>query len=203
MGSILLPDEACADYEILQIITVFFPPANTSKIGYAASNNHTLTAEAYMTCARPVNITDGSRTPTPLAAPTPLPKLPLSKGAKAGIAVGVILGVLLIGALLALFLMQRRKKRAAKAKAVEEEQRIEEEKRAMEEGENQKEAKSPMLDSDQVQRFEMGGEDRKPEVEGAQRFEMEGSPVPELSGNTLDHELEGTRSSQLLSLEEW
>jgi hypothetical protein len=131
-----------------------------------------------------------------------LRKLPLSNGAQAGIAVGVILGVQLISVLLGLFLWQRRKKRAARAKVLEEEHRLAEEKRAREEEENQKEAKTPMLDSDQVQRFEMDARDRQPEVEGEQKYEMEGSPVGELRGNRLDHELEGTKSGYSLSLEE-
>lgn len=185
------------------VITVFFPPANTSKIGYSAANNHTLEAQAFMTCARPVNITEGSRVPTPLPKPSPFPKPPLSKGAKAGIAIGVILFVALICALLGLWFWQRKKKRAAQAQAVEEEKRTEEEKKAREEEENMKEAKSPMLDSEPMQRFELGEEERKPEIQSSERFEMEGSPVSELKGNTLDQELEGTKSGQSLSLEEW
>ena len=188
---------------VYPIITVLFPPANTSKLGYSPANVHATTAKAFMTCARPTNVTVGSKIPTVLAAPTPLKKLPLSKGAKEGIAVGVILCVALVGILIGLFLWQRRKKRAARAKAVEEENRLAEEKRAREEEENQKEAKAPMLDSDQVERFEMDARDRKPEIDGEQKFEMEGSPVGELRGNTLDHELEGTKSGQSLSLEEW
>jgi hypothetical protein len=33
---------------VYPIITVLFPPANTSKLGYSAAANRTLTAEAYM-----------------------------------------------------------------------------------------------------------------------------------------------------------
>ena len=156
-----------------------------------------------MTCARPVNITDGSRVPDPLPSPTPFPKAPLKKGAKAGIAIGVILFVALVALLIAFFLWHLRKKRAAEAKAAEEERQILEEKKAKEEEETLKEAKSPMLDSQPISRFELNQEERKPEVGGGERFEMMGSPVAELRGNTIDQELEGTKIGQSLSLEEW
>ena len=156
-----------------------------------------------MTCARPVNITKGSLVPTPLPKPTPFPKPPLSKGAKTGIAIGVLLFIVLIALAIVFFLLQRKKKRAAAAQVAAEEQRIAEEKKAREEQENMEEAKSPMLDSEPMQRFELGEEDRKAEMHGSERYEMEGSPVSELKGNTLDQELEGTKSGQSLSLEEW
>ena len=78
------------------IITVLFPPANSSNRNGALGVKTVVTAEAFMTCPRTVNFTEGSTFPPALPSPTPLRKLPMSKGKKTGIIVGVVLGTVLI-----------------------------------------------------------------------------------------------------------
>lgn len=168
---------------VYPIFTVLFPPANDSnRAGGVVS-----TAEAFLTCARPVNITAGSRIAAALPSATPLPKVskPLSGGAKAGIAVGVIVGVALIAGIVAWLLVSRRRKRSAAAEAAAVEA---EEKRRVEAEEMEREKKTPLLGGEQM--FEAEGEYR-PEIGGDQIMELEGSRVGELDGNAVVGELDG------------
>lgn len=109
---------------VYPILTTLFPPANDSDRADSVDQ-----AEAFFTCARPVNITAGSRVPPALPPPTPLPSIakPLSTGAKAGIGVGVSLGVILLAVALAWFIVSRRKKRKAEALQMEGQKKVESE----------------------------------------------------------------------------
>jgi hypothetical protein len=73
-----------------------------------------LNAWAEMTCLRVSKFSKGSRVPPELPSPTPVHiSFPLSKDSKAGIAVGVIAGVLLIAVALSFVIMRTRRRKAS------------------------------------------------------------------------------------------
>jgi hypothetical protein len=97
-----------ATRSVIPIISVFMPAANNSR------ESVMLNAWAEMTCLRVSKFSKGSRVPPELPSPTPVHiSFPLSKGAKAGIAVGVIVGVLLIAVALSFVIMRTRRRRAS------------------------------------------------------------------------------------------
>ena len=166
---------------VYPIFTVLFPPANDSNRGGGVVQS----TKAFLTCARPVNITAGSRVAAALPAPTALRKVskPLSAGAIAGIVIAVVLGVLLIGGALAWVLITRRNKlkaeRAAAAAKEEERQRTEKE-------ELEKEKKAPLLASTERHEIESGGVNGRAEMPNGLRSEMDGGhSFAELEGNTV------------------
>jgi len=162
---------------VYPIFTVLFPPANDSNRG----GGSVTIAEAFLTCARPVNITAGSRVPAALPAPTELRKItnPLSPSAKAGIAVGVV-GAFLIGGLATWKFISERKK----SKVVEDAAALGlVEKKMRDETEAQAEKKTPMLGSEE--RYEAEG-GMRPEMDGAKVFmELEGSGACKLDGRIV------------------
>lgn len=175
---------------VYPIFTVLFPPANDSNRGGGVVS----AAEAFLTCARPVNITAGSRVAAALPSPTPLRTIskPLSAGAKAGIAVGAVVVVLLIVGISAWVLISRRRKQRVErdlaAAKEEERQRVEKE-------DAEKEKKAPLLASEERheamgdlvnERAEMPTELRL-EMDGGQSFaELDGSTVGELDGGKVN-----------------
>jgi predicted phage tail protein len=99
---------ANATRSVIPIISVFMPPANSSR------ENVMLNAWAEMTCLRVSKFSKGSRVPPELPSPTSVHiSVPLNKGAKAGIAVGAIVGVLLIAVALSFFIMRTRRRKAS------------------------------------------------------------------------------------------
>jgi hypothetical protein len=172
-------DEAVTN--VYPVFTVLFPPANDSD-----RTDSVQIAEAFLSCLRPVNVTAGSRKPPPLPLPTALRKItkPLSAGAKAGIAVGVIIGALLIGG--AFIFVLRRKRQ--KSKALETDAALElVEKKMKDEKEALAEKKTPM----------MGGESVF-EAEGDAREEMQGTRTyRELADTSITGELEGANHSNV------
>lgn len=77
---------------VIPVLSVFMPTANNS--GESIKGG----AWAAMTCLRASHFSKGSRVPPPLPSATPVHfPHPLSKGAKAGIALGVTVSVVLIG----------------------------------------------------------------------------------------------------------
>jgi hypothetical protein len=174
-------DEAVTN--VYPILTVLFPPANDSisREGFLSVG----TAEAFLSCPRPVNISAGSRTPSPLPSPSALRKVThsLKPGAKAGIAVGVIAGILLLGGTLVFWLRRRRqtRKSAEKTAALESmEKKMKDEREAL------AEKKTPMIDSGNV--YEAEG-DARGEMQGTQTYmELEDtSRAGELDGRDINH----------------
>ena len=183
-------DEAVTS--VYPIFTILFPPANDSNRG----GGQVQSAEAFLTCARPVNITTGSRVAAALPSPTSLRKIskPLSGGAIAGIVIGVVLGVLLICGIIAWFLISRRRKQKAERDAAA---AREEERKRMEKEEFEKEKKAPLLMS--TERHEAEGDatngsaemptgfGSRSEMDGGHQFaELEGNTVGELDGRNVD-----------------
>ena len=99
-----------ATRSIIPVLSVFMPPANNSR------ESGTSGGWATMTCLRATKFNKGSRVAPDLPSPTPvhIPH-PLSKGAKVGIAIGVIVGVGLIAAAIWFFLRTKRRKANAAA----------------------------------------------------------------------------------------
>ena len=151
------PDNATVLYDnatqnVLPILMVTFPPANdtrTKQIGWG---------DAYMTCLRAVNVSAGSRVAPALPAPTALRHIskPLSRGAIAGIAVGIFVGLLLVGMGIEwIWWVPRKRKRREAARLRDEEVLREKAEREKREEEIRKEAKNPMIDSQG--RYEIAG----------------------------------------------
>ncbi|KKA21053.1 hypothetical protein T310_4912 [Rasamsonia emersonii CBS 393.64] len=147
---------------VYPILTTLFPPANDSDRADSVDQ-----AEAFFTCARPVNITAGSRVPPALPPPTPLPSIakPLSTGAKAGIGVGLWPGLsfqdVRNGRQKLCKWRDRKKSRVNQA--------------------NNAETKAPMLDGQT--RSELSGSGRRPELDGTGYSELEASGISELEGS--------------------
>ena len=136
-----------------------------------------------MNCVRANNSLPESRVAPPLPAPTALRKLPirLSKGTTAGIAIGAVVGVvLLVGALVWLCLGRRRAKKANEGKAEADRKQIELEK-AKNEEEIKQEAIQPMVDSNP--KYEIDGKGGRGEMDTGILNELEGSRVPEMEGS--------------------
>jgi hypothetical protein len=97
---------------IFPVLSVFMPPANNSRAGPIMAG-----AWAQMTCLRASHFSKGSRVPPALPSPTPvhIPR-PLSKGAKAGIAIVVVVGVALIAAAIWFFVVRTMRWKAAAVK---------------------------------------------------------------------------------------
>lgn len=143
------------------------------------------TAEAFLACPRPINITAGSHVAAALPAPTALRKVvkPLTAGDKAGIAIGVIAGVVLIGGGLWCMLRKRRQQRKV-TETIEALQAVE--KKMKDEREALAEKKAPMKGGEGV--YEAAG-DARGEMQGTQTYtELEGtSTAGELDGRGLNH----------------
>jgi len=181
-------DEAVTN--VYPVFTVLFPPANDSNRGGGIVDG----AEAFLTCARPVNITAGSRVAAALPSPTPLRTIykPLKAGAKAGIAVGIVVVVFLITGISAWVLVSRRRKQRAEKDlaAAQEEERQRAEKEDVE-----KEKKAPLLASEERheamgdlvnERVEMPTELRS-EMDWRQSFaELDGSTAGELDRGNVN-----------------
>lgn len=163
-------DEASYDNatrEIYPIMTVFMPVANAERRTY------TNWANTSLTCARVQNFASGSRVSPALPAGTPYSNgNGLTTGAKAGIAVGVIVGAALIVTVLFCF-WRRRKQNRAVSKPLD------------------KEKESKLPEADGVALGEVHGTDRKPELDGGlvaelggyeKKPELHGSSVPEMPG---------------------
>ena len=142
------------------VLTVLFPPVNDSisREGYISVG----TAEAFLSCPQPVNVSADSRRLSPLPSPSTCRNAThaLKPKAKAGIAVGVIAGALLIVGALVFWLRRRRQTRKSEEKtaALESvEKKMEDELKALAK-------KTPMMDSGNVY-----------EAEGDARGKMQGT----------------------------
>ena len=150
-----------------------------------------------MNCLRASDIEAGSRLPVALPTPTPLRHIskPLGKGAIAGIAVGVVIGIALIVGVGVWFCMERTSKCRAENKKRDAEEIEAKMKIEIIREQTTKEAKAPMLDSEV--KHEMGagigtmiggGDMYELELQKGRAGEIDGEPVNELPGSSFEPE---------------
>ena len=96
-------------------LLIFLPTANSNAPTYISKT------KANLQCLRADNVNPGSEKVAAAPSPTPLHGGSLSGGAIAGIVIGVLAGVALIGG--AAFLFWRRRRRSRQAQALEPEQK--------------------------------------------------------------------------------
>ena len=167
-------------HQVWPILTVYFPPANTSTLGSVSG------ADADMTCIRASNIKEGSRVPPPLpkAQAVRFPRPSSWYGLRVGLPIGLVL-LAAIALVVPLYIRRRKKTRlAASAPSTSDEKED-----------------AGLVQKDGRERYQLAGKEQPIQLPAEHKVEMSAGYIPRRAIESTDEpqELMGNEANVVKS----